>query len=58
MEFTIQVTKEELDVIAVGLSEVAWKLANPLLVKLKNQVDAQTRPTTQETESDHDGIID
>jgi hypothetical protein len=42
--FTLNVTPAELDVIGAGLQDQPFKVAAPLLQKLRNEVEPQMRP--------------
>lgn len=52
-EFTIKVTAQEIDTIAKGLFELPFKIAQPLLEKLNQQVvGAQTLEAAAVSEID------
>ncbi len=52
-EFTIKVTAQEIDTIAKGLFELPFKIAQPLLEKLNQQVvAAQTLEAAKASEID------
>lgn len=43
MDFTFTLSEEEVNQLALGVQELPWKLANPLLTKLQEQVQKQQK---------------
>lgn len=44
-KFTFQLTQQQLNILAQGLGELPFKIAQPMLQELQNQFDAQ-KPKT------------
>ena len=54
MDYTISLTKDELDLIGTAISELPFKVAAPLYGKLRSQAmaqEAKTRPAEQPAEA-------
>ena len=47
-EFSIKLNEQDIQVIGIGLGEVVYKLANPVIQKLQQQINEQQKEETKE----------
>ena len=55
-EFNLKLTEQDVNIIAVALGEIAFKLAHPLINKLQTQINEQQKERPDAT-ADGSGTV-